>query len=148
LQILSHWLWQLLKICLGLIWSIIVKFIGKNFLNRGLIKLINFKLTYLNKKKLFLKKLRVGFSSPLQGKTLESHNCPSTSINLSLIVLTFLFWISWFGYLRVRHVEFSSNLFLVWIKIEFLEISSATLYGKFSQSRISRNNAKNNEKLI
>jgi hypothetical protein len=63
-------------------------------------------------------------------------------------LLTFLFCISWFGYLRVRHVEFSSNLFLVWIKIEFLEISSEILYGKFSQSRISRNNAKNNEKVI
>ncbi len=29
-------------------------------------------------------------------------------------LFTFLFWISWFGYLRVRHVEFSSKLFLVW----------------------------------
>ncbi len=29
-------------------------------------------------------------------------------------LFTFLFWISWFGYLRVHHVGFSSNLFLVW----------------------------------
>ncbi len=33
-------------------------------------------------------------------------------------LFTFLFWISWFEYLKVRHVEFSSNLFLVWMKIE------------------------------
>ncbi len=35
-------------------------------------------------------------------------------------LFTFLFWTSWFGYLKVRQVEFSSKLFLVWMKIEFL----------------------------
>jgi hypothetical protein len=59
----------------------------------------------------------------------------------SIFFFTFLFWISWFGYLKVRHVEFSSNLFLVWMKIEFLEILTAILYGKITQSRISRNKA-------
>ncbi len=29
-------------------------------------------------------------------------------------LFTFLFWILWFEYLKVRHVEFSSNLSLVW----------------------------------
>ncbi len=52
---------------------------------------------------------------------------------------TFLFWISWFEYLRVHHVEFSSNLFLVWKLFAFFEISSAILYGKINWSRISRN---------
>jgi hypothetical protein len=33
-------------------------------------------------------------------------------------------------YIKVHHVEFSPNLFLVWMKIEFLEISSAILYRK------------------
>ncbi len=59
---------------------------------------------------------------------------------------TFLFWISLFGYLKVRHVEFSANLSLVWMKIEFLEISSAILDGKIIRSRISRNKAENDEK--
>jgi hypothetical protein len=54
---------------------------------------------------------------------------------------TFLFWISLFGYLKVRHVEFSANLSLVWMKNEFLEISSAILYEKITRSRISRNAA-------
>ncbi len=44
-----------------------------------------------------------------------------------------------FGYLKVRHVEFSSNFSLVWMKIEFLETSSVILYGKITRSRISRN---------
>jgi hypothetical protein len=56
-------------------------------------------------------------------------------------LFTFLIWISWFGHLKVRHVEFSANLSLVWMKIEFLEISSAILYGKITRSRISRNKA-------
>jgi hypothetical protein len=37
-------------------------------------------------------------------------------------LLSFLFWISWFGYLKVHHVEFSSNLSLVWLKIKFFKI--------------------------
>jgi hypothetical protein len=45
---------------------------------------------------------------------------------------TFLFWISLFGYLKVHHVEFSANLSLVWMKIEFLKISSAILYRKIT----------------
>ncbi len=56
-------------------------------------------------------------------------------------LFTFWFWISLFGYLKVLHVEFSSKLSLVWMKIEFLEISTAILYGKFNRSRISRNKA-------
>jgi hypothetical protein len=51
-------------------------------------------------------------------------------------LFTFLFWISWIGYLKVLHVEFSSNSFLVWMKIEFLEILTAILYGKITRSRI------------
>jgi hypothetical protein len=38
-------------------------------------------------------------------------------------LFNFLFWISWFGYLKRLHVEFSSNLSLVWKKIKILEIS-------------------------
>ncbi len=56
-------------------------------------------------------------------------------------LLSFLFWISCFGYLKVLHVEFSENLSLVWLKIKFFKILSAILYGKFDWSRISRNKA-------
>jgi hypothetical protein len=45
-------------------------------------------------------------------------------------------WISWFGYLKVLHVEFSSNLSLVWMRIEFYKILTAILYGKITRSRI------------
>jgi hypothetical protein len=51
-------------------------------------------------------------------------------------LFTFLFWISWFGYLKVRHGEFSPNLSLVWLKIKFFKILTAILYGKFDRSRI------------
>jgi hypothetical protein len=43
------------------------------------------------------------------------------------------------GLLRVRHVEFSSKLFLVWQEIRIFEILTAILYGKFNRSRISWN---------
>jgi hypothetical protein len=74
----------------------------------------------------------------------KSKNLPNFFIFEKLF--TFLSWISLFGYLKVRHVEFSPNLSLVWMKIELLEISSAILYGKITLSRISRNKAKNHEK--
>jgi hypothetical protein len=48
----------------------------------------------------------------------------------------FWFWISWIGYLKVLHVEFSSNLSLVWLKIKIFKILTAILYGKISRSRI------------
>jgi hypothetical protein len=62
----------------------------------------------------------------------ESKKLPNFFIFEKLF--SFLFRISWFGYLKRLHVEFSSNLSLVWMKIEFLEISSAILYGKFTLS--------------
>jgi hypothetical protein len=34
-------------------------------------------------------------------------------------LFSILLWISWIGYLKVLHVEFSSNLSLVWLKIKF-----------------------------
>ncbi len=51
-------------------------------------------------------------------------------------ILSFLFCISWFGYLKVLHVEFSSNLSLVWLKMKFFKILTAILYGKINWSRI------------
>ncbi len=45
-------------------------------------------------------------------------------------LFTFLFRISWIGYLKVLHVEFSSNLFSVWMKIKIFKILTAILYGK------------------
>ncbi len=54
-------------------------------------------------------------------------------------LFSILLWISWIGYLKVLHVEFSSNLSLVWLKIKFFKILTAILYGKFDRSRISRN---------
>jgi hypothetical protein len=59
--------------------------------------------------------------------------------------LNFLTWISWLWYLRVRHVEFSSKLFLVWVQIRIYEFSTAILYGKFNRSRISANHEKDNK---
>jgi hypothetical protein len=53
-------------------------------------------------------------------------------------LFTFLFWISWFGYLKVRHVEFSSNLSLVWMKIEFLEISNAIVWKNQSIANLAK----------
>jgi hypothetical protein len=47
-------------------------------------------------------------------------------------ILSFLFCISWFGYLKVLHVEFSSNLSLVWLKMKFFKILTAILYGKIN----------------
>ncbi len=58
-------------------------------------------------------------------------------------LLSFLFWISCSGYLKVHHVEFSANLFLVWMRIEFFKILTAILYGKITRSRISRKKALN-----
>ncbi len=51
-------------------------------------------------------------------------------------LFSILFWILWIGYLKVLHVEFSSNLSLVWMRIEFFKISTAILYGKITRSRI------------
>ncbi len=52
------------------------------------------------------------------------------------ILFSILLWISWIGYLKVLHVEFSSNLSLVWLKIKFFKILTAILYGKITRSRI------------
>jgi hypothetical protein len=51
-------------------------------------------------------------------------------------LFSILLWISWIGYLKVLHVEFSSNLSLVWLKIKFFKILTAILYGKITRSRI------------
>jgi hypothetical protein len=51
-------------------------------------------------------------------------------------LFSILLWISWIGYLKMLHVEFSSNLSLVWMRIEFFKILTAILYGKITRSRI------------
>ncbi len=51
-------------------------------------------------------------------------------------LFSILLWISWIAYLKVLHVEFSSNLSLVWMRIEFFKILTAILYGKITRSRI------------